>query len=151
MRDSGDCPGREAYGGRPSRGVGARREASPLDRLLAANPLGAVRRRDALKVLAAIMAEWWLPRRLFAQRPAPSSPLSARPDRPARTDRKVIVVTFGGGVRYEDSLAPSGWVNIPHLAKELVPQGLVYPSARYDGITGHFNSTGALVTGASLP
>jgi hypothetical protein len=45
-------------------------------------------------------------------------------------------VTFGGGVRYEDSLAPSGWVNIPHLAKELVPQGLVYPSARYDGITG---------------
>ena len=87
------------------------------------------------------MAEWWLPRRLFAQRPGPSPALSARPD------RKVIVVTFGGGVRYEDSLAPSGWVNIPHLAKELVPQGLVYPTARYDGITGHFNSTGALVTG----
>ena len=60
----------------------------------------------------------------------------------------MIVVTFGGGVRYEDSLAPSGWVNIPHLANELVPQGLVYPVARYDGITGHFNSTGALVTGS---
>ena len=28
-----------------------------------------------------------------------------------------------------------------------MPQGLVYPVARYDGITGHFNSTGALVTG----
>ena len=30
---------------------------------------------------------------------------------------------------------------------EIVPQGLVYPVARYEGITGHFNSTGALVTG----
>jgi hypothetical protein len=28
-----------------------------------------------------------------------------------------------------------------------VPQGLVYPVARYEGLTGHFNSTGALVTG----
>ena len=62
-------------------------------------------------------------------------------------DRRVIVVTFGGGVRYEDTLAPEGWVNIPHLATEIVPQGLVYPVARYEGLTGHFNSTGALVTG----
>ena len=60
----------------------------------------------------------------------------------------MIVVTFGGGVRYEDTLAPEGWINIPHLASELVPQGLVYPTARYEGLTGHFNSTGALVTGS---
>ena len=60
----------------------------------------------------------------------------------------MIVVTFGGGVRYEDTLAPEGWVNIPHLASELVPQGLVYPVARHEGLTGHFNSTGALVTGS---
>ena len=83
------------------------------------------------------MADWWLPRRVFAQR---------REIR--RPDRKVIVVTFGGGVRYEDTLAREGWVNIPHLATELVPQGLVYPVARYEGLTGHFNSTGALVTGS---
>jgi hypothetical protein len=84
------------------------------------------------------MADWWLPRRLFAQRP----PASKRPD------RRVIVVTFGGGVRYEDTLAPEGWVNIPHLAGDLVPQGLVYAKARHEGLTGHFNSTGALVTGS---
>ena len=54
------------------------------------------------------MAEWWLPRRLFAQRPAAAPDRSGKPDRPGRPDRKVIVVTFGGGVRYEDSLAPSG-------------------------------------------
>ena len=97
-----------------------------------------VRRRDALRVLAACMADWWLPRQLFAQRPP-----SAR-----RRDRRVIVVTFGGGVRYEDTLAREGWVNIPHLASEIVPQGLVYPIARHEGLTGHFNSTGALVTGS---
>jgi hypothetical protein len=88
-------------------------------------------------VLAACMADWFLPRRLFAQGRSASR----------KPDRRVIVVTFGGGVRYEDTLAPQGWINIPHLANELVPQGLVYPVARYEGLTGHFNSTGALVTG----
>jgi hypothetical protein len=96
-----------------------------------------LRRREALRALAACMADWWLPRQLFAQRTA-----AARP-----RDRRVIVVTFGGGVRYEDTLAREGWVNIPHLASDLVPQGLVYPVARHEGLTGHFNSTGALVTG----
>ena len=96
-----------------------------------------LQRRDALRIMAACMADWWLPRQLFAQR------ISAR----KKPERRVIVVTFGGGVRYEDTMAPQGWVNIPHLASELVPQGLVYPVARHEGLTGHFNSTGALVTG----
>jgi len=96
-----------------------------------------LQRRDALRIMAACMADWWLPRQLFAQR------ISAR----KKPERRVIVVTFGGGVRYEDTMAPEGWVNIPHLASELVPQGLVYPVARHEGLTGHFNSTGALVTG----
>src|SRR5262249_52763197 len=101
-----------------------------------ANSAMMLRRREALRVLAACMADWWLPRQLFAQR------RSARP-----RDRRVIVVTFGGGVRYGDTLARGGWVNIPHLASALVPQGLVYPVARHEGLTGHFNSTGALITG----
>ncbi|PYR13254.1 MAG: hypothetical protein DMF99_01820 [Acidobacteria bacterium] len=95
-------------------------------------------RRDALRILAACMADWWLPRCLFAQRTST----------PRKRERRVIVVTFGGGVRYEDTLARDGWVNIPHLASDLVPQGLVYPVARHEGLTGHFNSTGALVTGS---
>ena len=102
------------------------------------DPGMALRRREALRLMAACMADWWLPRRLLAQK----LPDSKKPE------RRVIVVTFGGGVRYEDTLAPEGWVNIPHLAKDLVPQGLVYPVARHEGLTGHFNSTGALVTGS---
>src|SRR5207247_7878822 len=50
--------------------------------------------------------------------------------------------------RDEDTLAPEGWVNIPHLASEIVPQGLVYPVSARARLTGHFNSTGALVTGS---
>jgi hypothetical protein len=100
-------------------------------------PGALLRRRDALRLLAACLADWCLPHRLLAQR----VPTVRKPE------RRVIIVTFGGGVRYEDTLAREGWVNIPHLASEIVPQGLLYPVARYEGITGHFNSTGALVTG----
>src|SRR6478672_2187342 len=97
-----------------------------------------LQRRDALRIMAACMADWWLPRRLYAQKsPAPRKP-----------QRRVIVVTFGGGVRYEDTLAREGWVNIPHLTSDIAPQGLVYPNGRHEGLTGHFNSTGALVTGS---
>jgi hypothetical protein len=99
------------------------------------------RRRDAIRILAACMADWWLPHRLFAQRPSTPKPKPKR-------ERRVIVVTFGGGVRYEDTLAREGWVNIPHLTSELAPQGLVYPIARHEGLTGHFNSTAALITGS---
>jgi hypothetical protein len=93
-------------------------------------------RRDVLRVLAAVLADWWLPRRVFAQR-----------SRSRKPERAVMVITFGGGVRFDDTLAPQGWINIPHLATEIVPQGIVYPVARYEGLTGHFNATGALVTG----
>jgi len=48
MRVGGECPGREAYGRRASRAWDALREATPLS---------AVRRRDALKLIAAVMAE----------------------------------------------------------------------------------------------
>ena len=101
-------------------------------------PALTLRRRDALRILAACMADWWLPRHLFAQK----APV------PRKRERRVIVVTFGGGVRYEDTLARDGWANIPHLTSEIIPQGLVFPIARHEGLTGHFNSTGALVTGS---
>ena len=92
-------------------------------------------RRDLLRAAVALLADLVLPRR------APAA--AARADVPNRA----IVVTFGGGVRWEDTFAPEGWPNIPHLVSDLAPSGLFFPDARYDGLTGHFNATGALVTG----
>ncbi len=94
-------------------------------------------RRDLLRGAAALLADALLPRGAAAQ--------EAR-ERP-KPERRAIVVTFGGGVRWEETFAPEGWPNIPHLVSDLVPQGLFYPEARYEGLTGHFNATGALVTG----
>jgi hypothetical protein len=92
------------------------------------------RRRDLLRAAAALLADALLP---------PAARAVERGD----VANRAIVVTFGGGVRWEDTFAPEGWPNIPHLVSDLLPQGLFYPAARYDGLTGHFNATGALVTG----
>src|SRR5262245_15019309 len=92
-------------------------------------------RRDILRGAAALVADAVLPR----------SGLAGREGRESGT--RAVVVTFGGGVRWEDTFAPEGWANIPHLVTDLVPQGLFYPETRYEGLTGHFNATGALVTG----
>src|SRR5213594_74784 len=95
------------------------------------------RRRDFLQWAAAFLANYLLPRRALAQKTKEGK----------KTDHRVIIVTFGGGVRYDDTFTPEGWVNIPHLTSDLFSQGLFYPVARNEGITGHFNSTAALVTG----
>ncbi len=95
------------------------------------------RRRDFLRWAAAFLASHLLTRRGFAQK--------AKEVR--KPGNRTIIVTFGGGVRYEDTFAPEGWVNIPHLTSDLFPKGLFYPAVRNEGITGHFNSTAALATG----
>jgi len=94
-------------------------------------------RRDFLRLAAAYIAEYLLPRRVWAG----GSGNSRKPG------SHVIIVTFGGGARYQDTFAPEGWENIPHLTRDLAPQGLLYPTAMNEGITGHFNSSAALVTG----
>ena len=98
-------------------------------------PSWASSRRDLLRGAAALVADAILPRRTYAEREGRD------------VETRAIVVTFGGGVRWEDTFAPEAWSNIPHLVSDLVPQGLFYPETRYDGLTGHFNATGALVTG----
>ena len=100
-------------------------------------PLFTARRRDFLKVAAAFIADHFLPRRLLARGPAGYL-------KPAH---RAIVVTFGGGCRFQDTFAPEGWANIPHLVHDLAPQGLLYPVAVNQGLTGHFNSSAALITG----
>jgi len=85
-------------------------------------------------------------------------PLWARAATPS-SKRKVIVVTFGGGARDQETFAPEGQENIPHLMKELIPQASFFTQVVNRGILGHYVATASLATGvyetinnfASLP
>lgn len=64
----------------------------------------------------------------------------------ARSGRRVIIVTFGGGVRYSETFAPEGLRNIPRLA-QMRPQGFFFRNCINSGVLSHFNSTASILTG----
>jgi hypothetical protein len=88
---------------------------------------------------------------LFSSMAAPAS-VSAK-------KRKVVVITFGGGARDQETFAPEGQSNIPHLVRELIPQSSFFTQVVNRGILGHYVATASLATGvyetinnfASLP
>ena len=61
--------------------------------------------------------------------------------------RKVVVVTFGGGARDQETFAPQGQVNIPHMMGELIPQSSFFTQVTNHGILGHYVATASLATG----
>ena len=61
--------------------------------------------------------------------------------------RKVVVVTFGGGARDEETFMPEGQENIPHLLTELLPQASFFTQVVNRGILGHYVATASLATG----
>ena len=73
--------------------------------------------------------------------------------------RKVVVITFGGGARDQETFAPEGQNNVPHLIRELIPQSSFFTQVVNHGILGHYVATASLATGvyetinnfASLP
>jgi len=62
-------------------------------------------------------------------------------------NEKTILVTFGGGARDEETFAEDGQQNIPHLLKELLPQGTFFTQVVNAGILGHYVATASIVTG----
>ena len=76
-----------------------------------------------------------LPRALQGQEPAARG-----------ASNKVILVTFGGGVRYSETFAPEGLVNIPRLVA-LRPSGYFFRNCVNAGVLSHFNSTASILTG----
>src|SRR6266851_696623 len=74
-------------------------------------------------------------------------------------DKKVVVITFGGGARDQETFAPEGQENIPRLMNELIPQSTFFAQVVNRGILGHYVATASLATGvyetinnfASLP
>jgi hypothetical protein len=65
----------------------------------------------------------------------------------ARKRRKVVVVTFGGGARDQETFNPEGQENIPHLLNELAPQSSFFTHVTNQGILGHYVATASLATG----
>jgi hypothetical protein len=61
--------------------------------------------------------------------------------------QKTVVVTFGGGARDEETFAPEGQENIPHLLNELIPQATFCTQVVNRGILGHYVATASLATG----
>jgi hypothetical protein len=61
--------------------------------------------------------------------------------------RKVVVVTFGGGARDQETFAPEGQENIPHLMRDLIPQSTFFTQVVNRGILGHYVATASLATG----
>ena len=68
-------------------------------------------------------------------------------ERVSRKKRKVIVVTFGGGARDQETFDPEGQENIPHLLTELAPQSSFFTHVSNQGILGHYVATASLTTG----
>ncbi len=64
-----------------------------------------------------------------------------------RPDRKLIVVLFGGGTRYSESVGDPRHEYIPHLWNEMVPHGTLFTDMRVEHKVVHPNSAGSIVTG----
>ena len=65
----------------------------------------------------------------------------------ARKKRKVVVVTFGGGARVQETFAPEGQENIPQMLTEMAPQSSFFTHVSNQGILGHYVATASLATG----
>jgi hypothetical protein len=65
----------------------------------------------------------------------------------ARAKRKIVVVTFGGGARDQETFMQEGQENIPHLMGELIPRSTFFTQVVNRGILGHYVATASLATG----
>jgi hypothetical protein len=92
-------------------------------------------RRDFLRDAAGVAIGTALFRPAWA-RAASSSP-----------KRKVVVVTFGGGARDQETFMLEGQENIPHLMSDLIPQASFFTQVVNRGILGHYVATASLATG----
>src|SRR6201984_3657708 len=61
--------------------------------------------------------------------------------------RKIVVVSFGGGARDQETFMVEGQENIPHLMSDLIPQASFFTQVVNRGILGHYVATASLATG----
>ncbi len=61
--------------------------------------------------------------------------------------RRLVVVTFGGGARDEETFAVEGQRYIPRMLGELIPQATFFTQVVNRGILGHYVANASLTTG----
>jgi len=61
--------------------------------------------------------------------------------------RKVIIVVFGGGTRYSESIGDPEHRYIPKLWNEMIPRGTLFTNVRVEGRVVHTNCTASILTG----
>lgn len=79
---------------------------------------------------------------LFSMRSYGAHALSANPR------QKVVIVTFGGGARDDETFSVDGQQYIPHLLNTLAPQSCFFTQVINRGILGHYVATASIATGA---
>jgi hypothetical protein len=131
----------QTRGGRPQPALRSASSSQESSHLLART------RRDFLRSAAGVTLASTLLQSSWAR-------ATASPSR-----RKIVVVTFGGGARDQETFSVEGQENIPHLMRELIPQATFFTQVVNRGILGHYVATASLATGvyetinnfASLP
>src|SRR5580692_9848502 len=93
-------------------------------------------RRNLLKATAALLVDQWAGARLGALANEPSGGVGGK-----------VVLVACGGIRREDTFAESGFHNIPHLYRDLLPQSAFFPFVRNAGVTSHYNTTSSIISG----
>jgi hypothetical protein len=73
--------------------------------------------------------------------------MTAQPTLAVSRHKKVVVVTFGGGARDEETFMPEGQENIPQLLNEIAPRSTFFSQVVNRGILGHYVATASLTTG----
>jgi len=63
-------------------------------------------------------------------------------------NKKVVVITFGGGARDQETFAPEGQGNVPNMMRAIIPRATFFTQVVNRGILGHYVATASLATGA---
>lgn len=66
---------------------------------------------------------------------------------PGETDRKLIIVQFGGGTRSSEAIDDPEHRWIPRLWNEMIPKGTLFSNMRVERRVVHPNATGSMMTG----
>lgn len=94
-------------------------------------------RREFLRATIGASASSLTSMRSYGKRVSPVSP-----------KQKVIVVTFGGGARDDETFSIEGQQYIPNLLNTLAPQCCFFTQVINRGILGHYVATASIATGA---